>query len=198
MPAHIALPSSVRSRVLLARTATVLVGRPRRWPARETEQIVLGAVRVGQHVFARNVLVNCGNQCVFCGFSPAKFGGKKLLLAGRIKPWQEQHPARAPRSPERSSRPRPAHDVAFDTGMITVNAGCASTSPPPSLTPSGPTRSPGSSTDSHRCARRCCYLLARSLRPISRFLRLASREDLRPLNLNAGARADTHAPIAQE
>ena len=43
----------------------------------ETERILLGAARVGQHVFARNVLANCGNQCVFCGFSPAQLGGSR-------------------------------------------------------------------------------------------------------------------------
>jgi len=92
------------------------------WEERETEQIVLGAVRVGQHVFARNVLANCGNQCVFCGFSPAKFGGKKLLLAGHIKPWKDSTPAE--RLDLRNGLAAcPAHDVAFDTGLLTVNGG---------------------------------------------------------------------------
>ncbi len=92
------------------------------WQERETEQIVLGAVRVGQHVFARNVLANCGNQCVFCGFSPAKFGGKKLLLAGHIKPWKDSTPGER-LDPRNDLAACPAHDVAFDTGMITVNGG---------------------------------------------------------------------------
>ncbi|HEV2375975.1 MAG TPA: HNH endonuclease [Streptosporangiaceae bacterium] len=92
------------------------------WEERETEQIVLGAVRVGQHVFARNVLANCGNQCVFCGFSPAEFGGKKLLLAGHIKPWKDSAPSER-RDLRNGLAACPAHDVAFDTGMITVNGG---------------------------------------------------------------------------
>ncbi len=92
------------------------------WQERETEQVVLGAVRVGQHVFARNVLANCSNQCVFCGFSPAKFGGKKLLLAGHIKPWKDST-QRERLDPRNGLAACPAHDVAFDTGMITVNGG---------------------------------------------------------------------------
>jgi putative restriction endonuclease len=92
------------------------------WQERETEQIVLGAVRVGQHVFARTVLANCGNQCVFCGFSPARFGGKKLLLAGHIKPWKDSGPSER-LDPRNGLAACPAHDAAFDTGMITVNGG---------------------------------------------------------------------------
>lgn len=37
------------------------------WTERETERILLAGARVGQHLFAQNVLVNCGRQCVFCG-----------------------------------------------------------------------------------------------------------------------------------
>ena len=92
------------------------------WQERDTEQIVLGAVRVGQHVFARNVLANCGNRCVFCGFSPAAFGGKKLLLAGHIKPWKDSTPSER-LDPTNGLAACPAHDVAFDTGMIGVNGG---------------------------------------------------------------------------
>jgi len=92
------------------------------WQLRETEQIVLGAVRVGQHVFARNVLGNCGNRCVFCGFRPAAFGGKKLLLAGRIKPWKDSTPAER-LDPRNGLVACPAHDAAFNTGMIGVNGG---------------------------------------------------------------------------
>ena len=92
------------------------------WPERETQQIVLGAVRVGQHVFARDVLANCGNRCVFCGFSPGRFGGKKLLLAGHIKPWRDSTPSER-LDPRNGLTACPAHDVAFDTGMIGVNGG---------------------------------------------------------------------------
>jgi putative restriction endonuclease len=89
---------------------------------RETERILLAAARVGQHVFARSVLANCGNQCVFCGFNPAPLGGKRLLLAGHIKPWKDSSPS------ERLDTTNglaacAAHDAAFDTGIITVNGG---------------------------------------------------------------------------
>jgi putative restriction endonuclease len=92
------------------------------WSEADTERILLGAVRVGQHVFATNVLANCGNQCVFCGFSPAAFGGKRMLLAGHIKPWRDS--AHGERLDVRNGLSAcTAHDVAFDTGMITVNGG---------------------------------------------------------------------------
>jgi putative restriction endonuclease len=87
---------------------------------RDTERILLAAARVGQHVFAREVLANCGNQCVFCGLRPSSFGAKRMLLAGHIKPWKDSTPS------ERLDHLNgiaacPAHDVAFDTGMLTVN-----------------------------------------------------------------------------
>jgi putative restriction endonuclease len=37
------------------------------WTEQQTERILLAAARVGQHVFALNVLANCGGRCVFCG-----------------------------------------------------------------------------------------------------------------------------------
>jgi putative restriction endonuclease len=92
------------------------------WREQETEQIVLGTVRVGQHVFAQTVLANCGKRCVFCGFSPATFGGKKLLLAGHIKPWKDSTPGER-LDPRNGLAACPAHDAAFDVGMITVNGG---------------------------------------------------------------------------
>ena len=55
----------------------------------ETERILLAAARVGQHVFAVQVLANCGGQCVFCGLRPAAFGARRMLLAGHIKPWKD-------------------------------------------------------------------------------------------------------------
>jgi putative restriction endonuclease len=38
-----------------------------RWAEPETERILLAAARVGQHVFAQQVLANCGSRCVFRG-----------------------------------------------------------------------------------------------------------------------------------
>jgi putative restriction endonuclease len=89
---------------------------------RDTERILLGAVRVGQHVFAQNVLRNCGGRCVFCGLSPETFGAKRMLLAGHIKPWKDSTPSER-LDPGNGLAACPAHDVAFDTGLITVNSG---------------------------------------------------------------------------
>src|ERR1700689_4418977 len=47
------------------------------WSELETERILLAAVRVGQHVFAQQVLVNCGSRCVFCGFGPMGVGAHR-------------------------------------------------------------------------------------------------------------------------
>jgi putative restriction endonuclease len=88
----------------------------------ETERILLAATRVGQHVFAVQVLANCGGQCVFCGLQPAAFGARRMLLAGHIKPWKDSTPSER-LDPRNGLAACPAHDVAFDTGMLTVNGG---------------------------------------------------------------------------
>jgi putative restriction endonuclease len=90
------------------------------WPEQDTERIVLAAARVGQHVFALNVLNNCGRRCVFCGLNPAPFGAKKMLLAGHIKPWRDSSAAER-LDPRNGLAACPSHDVAFDTGMLTVS-----------------------------------------------------------------------------
>jgi putative restriction endonuclease len=87
---------------------------------RETERILLAATRVGQHVFAQQVLANCGSRCVFCGLQPVAFGAKRMLLAGHIKPWKDSTPTE--RLDLRNGLAAcPAHDVAFDTGLLAVN-----------------------------------------------------------------------------
>jgi len=91
------------------------------WTEQETERILLAAARVGQHLFAQNVLANCGGRCVFCGLNPNPFGGKRMLVAGHIKPWKDST------STERMDLRNglaacPSHDVAFDTGLLTVDA----------------------------------------------------------------------------
>ncbi len=88
----------------------------------ETERILLAAARVGQHVFAVHVLANCGSQCVFCGLRPAAFGARRMLLAGHIKPWKDSTPSER-LDPRNGLAACPAHDVAFDTGLLTVNGG---------------------------------------------------------------------------
>jgi len=59
------------------------------WPEQDTERMILAAARVGQHVFALNVLTNCGRRCVFCGLNPSPGVARRMLLAGYIKPWQD-------------------------------------------------------------------------------------------------------------
>ncbi len=89
---------------------------------RDTERILVAAVRVGQHVFAQYVLRNCGSRCVFCGLDPSTFGAKRMLLAGHIKPWKDSTPSER-LDPRNGLAACPAHDVAFDTGLLTVNGG---------------------------------------------------------------------------
>lgn len=88
----------------------------------ETERITLAAARVGQHVFATQVLANCGGQCVFCGLRPAASWARWMLLAGHIKPWKDSTPSER-LDPRNGLAACPAHDIAFDTGMLTVNGG---------------------------------------------------------------------------
>ena len=88
----------------------------------ETERILMAAARVGQHVFASHVLANCGSRCVFCGLSPASFGARRILLPGHIKPWKDSTPGQR-LDPRNGLAACPAHDVAFDTGLLTVNGG---------------------------------------------------------------------------
>jgi putative restriction endonuclease len=92
------------------------------WSDLETERILLAAARVGQHVFARQVLANCGSRCVFCGLQPSTFGATRMLLAGHIKPWKDSTPAER-LDPRNGLAACPSHDAAFDTGMLTVNGG---------------------------------------------------------------------------
>jgi putative restriction endonuclease len=91
------------------------------WTEQQTERILLAAARVGQHLFAQGVLTNCGQRCVFCGLQPASFGARRMLVAGHIKPWKDST------STERMDLRNglaacPSHDVAFDAGLITVDA----------------------------------------------------------------------------
>ena len=69
-----------------------------------------------------SVLANCGGRCVFCGLSPASFGAKRMLLAGHIKPWKDSTPTER-LDPRNGLAACPAHDVAFDTGLLTINGG---------------------------------------------------------------------------
>jgi putative restriction endonuclease len=92
------------------------------WSALKTERILVPAARVGQHVFAQQVLTNCGSRCVFCGLQPAAFGAKRMLLAEHIKPWKDSTSSER-LDPRNGLAACPAHDVAFDTGLLSVNGG---------------------------------------------------------------------------
>ena len=72
-------------------------------------------------MFALNVLNNCGRRCVFCGLNPSAFGARRMLLAGHIKPWKDSSPAER-LDPQNGLAACPSHDVAFDTGLLTVSA----------------------------------------------------------------------------
>jgi putative restriction endonuclease len=91
------------------------------WPAQDTERIILAAARVGQHVFALNMLNNCGRWCVFCSLNPSAFGVRRMLLAGHIKPWKDSS-AIEWLDPRNGLAACPSHDVAFDKGMLTESA----------------------------------------------------------------------------
>ncbi len=91
---------------------------------RTTERLLVAAVRVGQHRFAREVLHNHGHRCVFCGLSVSLEGGgaARMLVAGHIKAWRAS--THAERLDARNGLAAcPTHDVAFDTGLMTVNGG---------------------------------------------------------------------------
>lgn len=89
---------------------------------RETERLLMARTRVGQHVFARQVLSNCGHACVFCGLKPAKSTAPRMLIASHIKPWKDSSP-RERLDHQNGLAACPTHDVAFDAGLLTVNGG---------------------------------------------------------------------------
>lgn len=83
-----------------------------------TEMLLVAVARVGQHVFARDVLTNCGHRCVFCGLSPGKqLQGKGLLRASHIKPWRDCTD-RERLDVRNGLSACPDHDVAFDGGLV--------------------------------------------------------------------------------
>jgi hypothetical protein len=55
------------------------------WSPLETERILLAAARVGQQVFAQQVLANCGSRCVFCGCSPRPSAPRGCCWPGTSK-----------------------------------------------------------------------------------------------------------------
>jgi len=88
-----------------------------------TEKLVEHKIRLAQHRFAFNVLQNCGNTCVFCGFAPHTLPRHSgLLRASHIKPWavSSDHERVDVRNGLAAC---PMHDAAFDEGYLTVNGG---------------------------------------------------------------------------
>ncbi|WP_415668942.1 HNH endonuclease [Williamsia muralis] len=87
-----------------------------------TQRLLIARARIGQHRFARGVLTNHSNRCVFCGLS-GHIGGlrrKRMLTASHIKPWRDSD--NKERLDTRNGLTAcPTHDVAFDTGLITVD-----------------------------------------------------------------------------
>lgn len=88
----------------------------------DTTRLVEQAVRLGQHRFARAVLVNYRDSCAFCGFSPRSLPSSGLLRASHIKPWAVSDD-RERLDPRNGVAACPTHDAAFDGGLITVNGG---------------------------------------------------------------------------
>ena len=122
------------------------------WLDLESERILPAAARVGQDLFARQVLANCGCRCVFCGLRPSSFGAFRMLLAGHFKPWKDSSPAER-LDPRNGLAASPATASPSTPACSWSTADCASTSPVRSRTPSGPIHWPGSTTEDHRCAR---------------------------------------------
>ena len=113
------------------------------------------------------MLLNCGSQCVFCGLSPAAFGGRRMLLAGHIKPWKDSTPSE--RLDSRNGLAAcPAHDVAFDTGLITVNGGLRIHLAPALADATEHDPLARQYYGRRRCAKCCCCRLAP--RPLPKYL----------------------------
>ncbi len=89
-----------------------------------TERLLVATARVGQHRFAQEVLHNHRHRCVFCGLSVRSAGARarRMLVASHIKPWRVCTPTE--RLDARNGLSAcPTHDVAFDTGLMTVDGG---------------------------------------------------------------------------
>ncbi|MBO4139115.1 HNH endonuclease [Micromonospora tulbaghiae] len=89
-----------------------------------TELLLITAARIGQHRFARDVLRNHGHRCVFCGLAVTVEDRRapRMLVASHIKPWRKSSPQER-LDVTNGLTACPTHDVAFDTGLLTVNGG---------------------------------------------------------------------------
>jgi putative restriction endonuclease len=90
----------------------------------ETERLLLATVRIAHHRFAREVLRNHRHRCVFCGLAVSVDDRRapRMLVASHIKPWRKSD-SRERLDVANGLAACPTHDVAFDTGLLTVNGG---------------------------------------------------------------------------
>lgn len=60
-------------------------------PVEITQRLLTSTVRIGQHRFAKAVLTNHGNRCMFCGMGSVIKGGRRprRFPASHIKPWRD-------------------------------------------------------------------------------------------------------------
>ena len=70
-------------------------------------------------MFVLNVLSHRGQRCVFCELNPSAFGARHMLVAGHIKPREDSAPSEH-LDPRNGLAACPSHDVAFDTGLLTI------------------------------------------------------------------------------
>lgn len=85
----------------------------------ETERLLYGLMRVGQHRFAKEVIHNCGGACVFCGMTTPTGTSQSLLIASHVKPWRDGT-SRERLDYRNGLAACPTHDKAFDTGLLTL------------------------------------------------------------------------------
>lgn len=108
--------------ISVATEAETLAVREPELSVEVTQRLLTARARVGQHRFAKGVLTNHSNRCVFCGLS-GHIGGRRrnrMLTASHIKPWRDSD--NDERLDTRNGLTAcPTHDVAFDTGLITVD-----------------------------------------------------------------------------
>ena len=87
-----------------------------------TERMLIGTVRIGQQRFARQMMVNYGSRCAFCGFGFAAVSVKvpRMLIASHIEPWHESTNAQRVDSMNGLAA-CPTYDAAFDGQLMTVD-----------------------------------------------------------------------------
>lgn len=86
-----------------------------------SERAAVIMARVGQHRFSRRVRDAYRARCGFCGINTGNLASSRMLIASHIKPWRDS--TSGERADARNGIAAcPSHDVAFDTGLLTVTA----------------------------------------------------------------------------